>query len=292
MKIVSNPPIPLTLLIKYYRQQIHVVLQCQIIVKIKSVLLITLTEAFSACPLTNTTRGPQQVGVFTDSLSNIETIKKGVAAASEQKALFNTLKASNLDITFYHTRSHNGITRNEAVDKLCDLNINNPDRVMLDRASVMTGSQIKEWVKNWCATQRKRRLAEAEDKHDTRDLIKTIMNEERGMPKLHKNLPRSLGVLLSKARTNMWTNCRWFLHYIKKANDPHCKTCSAPDTTQHVLNDCRRHMESRQKMLKQFKQRYKLVTEMLCTRDKDELEMLGKFLQKIEAERKDDQEQQ
>ena len=55
------------------------------------------------------------IGIFTDSLSTLETIKKGVAESTEQEELLRTIINFKIPIVFYHVRSHQDNLKNNAV---------------------------------------------------------------------------------------------------------------------------------------------------------------------------------
>jgi hypothetical protein len=231
----------------------------------------------------NTIPVSSALGVFTDSLSNLLTINRGVAKAQEQQELFSLLEREQT-LSFYHTRSHNGIFRNEEVDKLCDLSRTDPERRTIDREGRRTASKARSWTKSWISAQRKIDLSKllAIDSQTTR-LMELILADNIVVPPEHKSLTRRAGVLLSKARTNRWTNCQWFLNYINVEENPNCTTCEVKDTTLHLLNNCKRHDDERSKLI--TKCNYSKVTQILMTRDSKELAHLSEFLCAIDDAR-------
>ena len=77
----------------------------------------------------------EPIAIFTDSLSNLTTIKSGIAKASEKQELFTILNKFENPINFYHTKSHVGIMKNEEVDQFCSLKYkHNPERKNIETA--------------------------------------------------------------------------------------------------------------------------------------------------------------
>ena len=73
------------------------------------------------------------VGIFTDSLSNLSTIKKGVAETPEQEALLRTITSHPNKTAFHHVRSHQDNKKNNDVDELCDIKLKQPGRRNVDQ---------------------------------------------------------------------------------------------------------------------------------------------------------------
>ena len=87
----------------------------------------------------------QEVVIFTDSLSNLQTIKKGVAKTAEQEVLLRTpLAQRKVSLTFLHGRSHQDNHKNIEVDRLCDISIEHPDKLNFDdQGGKKTSAKIK-----------------------------------------------------------------------------------------------------------------------------------------------------
>ena len=213
-----------------------------------------------------------------------------MAKAPEQAELFQTLSNLDYTTTIYHTKSHVGIIRNEEVDNLCSLNKPTSERLKLEKTSQKTSTQVKAQIKCLLTVRRNKRITRNKklhkDKSQTYHHMKRILKYKIEPPSTHKKLPRKESILLSKARTNRWTQCNWYLHFIKKTNDANCYKCLVKDTTRHVLDNCLLHEEDRQTLLLKLKQKYSRISDILCTQDESELSGLTKFLSKIEEERK------
>ena len=236
------------------------------------------------------------VGVFTDSLSNIATIRKGVAETSEQEKLLRAVVQYPGRLRFYHVRSHQDNKKNIAVDKLCDANLNPPGRTDANHLQgKRTKSKIKQWMKNW--TSKKRLLNVERNKYALRKgsatqkwMKKCTVDSGQGMiprPKVYNQLPRRKGVLLAKARTNRWTECHWYLNFIKDPNTPSplCRECKVSDTTEHIIDECKLHEAPRSVLL--LRLRYNgNVSDLLTHQDKATVNELADFLVKIEDDRK------
>ena len=112
-----------------------------------------------------------------------------------------------------------------------------------------------------------------------------ILGDNIKPPTQHKHLPRKIGILMSKIRTNRWTEGKGFLKDIKAKDtkESTCDTC-APDeeTTQHIINKCTQYSEKRQHMLAKLNRKYKNVTDMLCTTVESEIKLLSNFLIEIQ----------
>ena len=86
----------------------------------------------------------QEVGIFTDCLSNLQTIKKGVAETAEEEVLLRTLAQHQVKLTFHHVRWHQDNHKNIEVDRLCDISIEHPDRLNSDdQGGKKTSAKIK-----------------------------------------------------------------------------------------------------------------------------------------------------
>ena len=107
----------------------------------------------------------------------------------------------------------------------------------------------------------------------------------RPPPKVHNSLTRNQGVLIAKARTNRWTQCNWYLQFIKQRENNKCTHCDEVDTTEHVINFCTLHDEAR-KDLKNNLHHTGKVSALLVSQKKHTAEVLANFLIKIEQARK------
>ena len=56
--------------------------------------------------LTHQNTSELEIGIFTDSHSNLQTIKKSVAETPEQEKLLRVIRNINTPLVFYHVRSH------------------------------------------------------------------------------------------------------------------------------------------------------------------------------------------
>lgn len=239
-----------------------------------------------------------EIGIFTDSLSNLDTIKKGVANTPEQEKLLRMVADSPNTITFYHVRGHQDIIKNNEVDRLCNVNEANPDRKDEKHLEGMrTASKIKQWTKDWFSNKRMEaplqcRIARSRNS-ETQKWMEKYSTDINGRilqrPKIHNHLPRRKGILLAKARTFRWTNCNWFLKKIQSrtckdcVNKDHCDkcmecpTCKVKDDTYHVLNSCELHEGHRTLMLQRLGHHDKVST--LLTSNKTKIvEELADFL--------------
>ena len=230
------------------------------------------------------------IGIFTDSLSTLETIKKGVAESTEQEELLRTIIKFKIPIVFYHVRSHQDNLKNNAVDRLCSISSTLPAEDLGHLEGKKTSSKIKEWMDSWSRSVRIDRVVNnqkaitrgsASQNWHTRFLI-----NETKPPIAHKHLPRKMGILLAKARTNRWTQCNWYLKFIKKITTDVCDHCSTPDTTEHVLDWCRFHSARRARLLDSLGSRCK-VSSLLHSNKKCIVENLADFLVGIEEDRRE-----
>jgi len=235
------------------------------------------------------------VGVFTDSLSNLSTIKRGVAETQEQEALLRTIAQNPNNLTFHHVKSHQDNEKNNAVDKLCNVNTNPPGRTNKNYLQgKKTASTIKCWTDKWISNRRLAKLAENRKlkrrKSATQKWMLGCLKDEHGdltlRPKIQNQLPRREGVLIAKAKTNRWTSCWWFIHFIKKWPSPLCITCKTEDTTEHAINECLLHEAPRSLMLEDLRHTGK-VSDLLSSKSRGVLDKLAKFLVEIDEDRQD-----
>ena len=77
------------------------------------------------------TRQSYQIGIFTDSLSNLMTIHGQLATTKDQQILMTTIRDFPAKITMHHVKSHAENSKNNDVDALCSMNINKPNRPQL-----------------------------------------------------------------------------------------------------------------------------------------------------------------
>ena len=250
---------------------------------------IALVEAFKNTP--TEIENEHKIGVFTDSLSNILNLERGVVTATEQRDLVEILNEKTNKIDFHHTKSHIGITRNEHVDKLCSLNNATPEREQRIRNGEITKVQIKEKLKSRIIRERKENLQVKMRKEEklyknnkrkdppTETYYWNLLGDLESPPREHTELARKESTLLSKARANRWTSCRRFLHRIGESQVDLCDTCpNKRDTTKHQLNVCPDHEEDREILKAKLGYKYANITDMLFTVDKKELTYLCKFL--------------
>ena len=247
-----------------------------------------MNQTFQAIPADQNSK-EVNVGIFTDSLSNIKNLNKGIITAPEQQELAKILQETPIETTIHHTRSNIGITRNEEVDRLCSVTNQDPNRTATHRDGALTKSKVKEWVKKemkqlrWQKLYKKRTSADKTPKY-----FLSVLGDKKEVPKEHKHLPRHESVLLSKARTFRWTQCNYFRArmngFNKDATKVQCDFChnDKPDTTEHQIDECQRHIDKRQIMLQKLQHKYINVSSMLCTTDHKELNLLISFLIDIE----------
>ena len=114
---------------------------------------------------------------------------------------------------------------------------------------------------------------------------KLVFKEVNKIPKIHKDLPRKSGILLSKLRTNRWTDCEFYQHMIGNTQDPNCKKCGVEDNSTHILTSCMRHDKERHELIKGLEYKITKPTDILCTNNKKELRLLEKFILNVNSER-------
>ena len=194
---------------------------------------IAITEAMKNQP--KCIKATQNIGIFTDSLSNLKQIEKGIATGTEQRNLFEILNQKQNKMTFYHTKSHIGIKKNEEVDELCSTNKSDIDRVKLVQHGERTVMQVKESMNKAMTQIRLDNLKKQAINSKSARLYKNMLDKLKEPPKQHKDLPRKAGVLLTKARVNRWTSCQVFLKRINVRENHNCIICQEKDTTKHQL---------------------------------------------------------
>ena len=223
-------------------------------------------------------KATQNIGIFTDSLSNLKQIEKGIATGTEQRNLFEILNQKQNKMTFYHTKSHIGIKKNEEVDELCSTNKSDIDRVKLVQHGERTVMQVKESMNKAMTQIRLDNLKKQAINSKSARLYKNTLDKLKEPPKQHKDLPRKAGVLLTKARVNRWTSCQVFLKRINVRENHNCIICQEKDTTKHQLDKCKRHEERREILKAKLKYKYRNITEMLLTTNVEETKLLIEYL--------------
>ena len=249
-----------------------------------------------------------QIGVFTDSLSNISTIHRGIAETTEQEQLLRSIANYPKAITFHHVKAHHDNKRNIEVDRLCLVNANDPNRMnRVNLRGAKTPAKIKEWTKRWFSQERL--AAPITDKEAINRGSKTqqwickhIKDPNQKMhprPAIYNHLPRKEGILLAKSRVFRWTSCNWFLRQISERTCKDCITnrhscntcekctfCGVTDDTGHVLNDCILHEEPRSLMMQKLFFTGK-VTELLTNSNQTTVKELANFLVKADDTRRE-----
>jgi len=244
------------------------------------------------------------VGIFTDSLSNLETIDGCIAETEEQKALLETIMNYPNEMEFHHVRSHRDNLKNIEVDRLCDVTKNIQGRKTLETQGTKTKEKVKCWTKEWATDRRLRNIIQnrIRDGSVTQGWIRKILQDEEGRmlprPQIQSELPRRQGVLLAKARMNNWTSCYSYLNRIKVAEypSPNCKCTKAGEnakiqTLEHLLNHCPTNEEPREVMLSKLRRQGKIgknrriltnILDLLSSDDKEIVKQLGTFLEKAD----------
>ena len=135
--------------------------------------------------------------------------------------------------------------------------------VMHNKPALKRGSVTQKWMKKYTAD-------------------KQCMTPR---PKTYNQLPRRKGVLLAKARTNRWTECQSYLHFIKDQNtsSPLCRVCKVDDTTEHIIDQCLMHEAPRAVLLSRLRHSGR-VSDLLS--DKVVVNEVADFLVSIEDDRK------
>jgi hypothetical protein len=214
-----------------------------------------------------------------------------MAETAEQKELLQKVNQAPLQLHFHHVKAHRDNWKNNAVDRLCNININPVDRINKEHLTgSKTPSAIKEWVDTFLSYERRHRAINSRIPNSrTQDWIKRISDrsvEKIKRPKFYNMLPRREGILLAKARTYRWNNCQWFLHFIKQSPSPNCETCSTrqhqpEDTIGHVLNECEKHDALRNKLILRTHHQGE-ISDLLTSTNKTEVEELVAFLIGVE----------
>ena len=245
-------------------------------------------------PIDDEEIGVGKIGVFTDSLSNLMTIRKGIAETAEQEQLLQTVMNHPYAMTFYHVKAHNDNAKNNEVDRLCDVTARPPSREEASNLKgSITASKMREWMKTWLSNRRLQKIRDSgaakRNKRATRLWMKKSITGGTGQllqkPKRHNQLPRREGILMAKARVNRWTLCCWFLDFIKARKGALCLQCGLPDTTEHVIETCELH-EGPRSTLRQKLNHHGKIAELLADNDRTTVEALASFLIKADDLRK------
>ena len=100
-----------------------------------------------------------------------------------------------------------------------------------------------------------------------------------------RSLERKKGILLSKARTNRWTQCNWYLTFIKQKKDAKCKQCGAKDTTEHVIDKCSKHDQAREDLRRKLSH-WGNISSLLASKDINVINLVANYLETIVGNRK------
>ena len=270
-----------------------------------------LTIALKHCP-------PQcnKFAVFSDSMSNIKALDKGIATSTEQHKLFSTLDVVTQKVDFYHVKAHTNITRNNEVDAMCDINKNIDKPILQEWNGQKTTQKVKNWVNNWIRTTNLTKILQDHDaitrNSKTLELLKTTLyvgdSLPRAIPSLHRHLTRKQGVLIAQCRLNRYPMCKWFLQWIKRhhcilckaekdlcvgcSELAKCETCIDPkgkrrtDEVVHVLDQCTRHEKERQDLVRKIGYFTDKPTALLYSRQPDQVKALAVFIESVDTNRR------
>ena len=241
----------------------------------------------------------RKVGIFTDSLANLETIDGGIALTLEQKTLLETIKEYPFITTFHPVRAHKDNQKNIAVDELCNVTKNPLERTTKDLSGARTVAKVKQWTKEWATDKRMKEIIQGKMKSTPSEtqiwIKKNLRNNNCKMipkPKIQNELPRKQGILLTKARINSWTSCYHYQHTIRANDNPNCRTCGQPEdsviveTLEHVLDHCGMNEDSRELMLDKLRREGRIglsskVSDLLVSSDRNIIKMLGSYLEEV-----------
>ena len=241
------------------------------------------------------------VGIFTDSLSNLETIAGCVAETEEQRALLKTISDYPYMTVFHHVRAHRDNLKNIAVDRLCDVTRLVPGRRTTGIQGTKTPAKIKHWVKEWttdmrlCNVIRKRMGRVSETQTWIRRLLQDSNRRMLPKPQIQYEIPRRQGALLSKVRMNNWTSCYSYLNWIKPKEFT-SKNCGCTkkgsgekiQTLDHLLNQCELNEEPRELMFAKLREKGILenlsvdVLDLVTSKDKEVVKRIGIFLEEVD----------
>ena len=227
------------------------------------------------------------IGIFTDSLSNIETINKSIAETKDQQLLLKSLSMINDKMIIHHVRGHRDIIRNNEADRICNVKSQREDRTIQPGSDgKKTKAKVKSWTKAWASKNRYEQIQNDKQAKKRKSETRNWMLKQGPRPKFYNNMPRRKGVILAKARTYRMTTCNWFLHWIKAkgVESPECKTCKTKDTIRHAIDNCQMHENGREKMLRKIGHLGK-VSDLLSSTNIKEANEVADFLVKGEDER-------
>ena len=240
-------------------------------------------------------RVAETVGIFTDSLSNLEKIRQGTAETSEQKQLFDCLMKYPHDPILHHVSAHRDNKKNIEVDNLCDATINPVGRKkILNLGGTKTPSKIKIWMNEFIHRRRMETVIQCEIGRERRSKTQAFITkhvssngwEMDQRPKACNRPPRKEGVLYSKLRGNNWIQCQHFQHRIEKADNALCRKCGKIDDIEHVMNECEIHTDQREVLKLRLNHPGK-VMELLASNDDTLIKEFAKFLVQVSDKRKD-----
>ena len=244
---------------------------------------VALIEGLKNAPSTNNC---DSIGVFTDSLSNLQTISKGVAETRLEYMLFDSISDVKIPMTLHHVRSHRDNQKNQDADELCNIKIAQPDRARWHQyPGQITQETLKEWTKDWLSRRRTTKAfrdydAIERDSASRRNLL-SYMKEDDVVPKLSKDLPRNQGINVSQARSNSLTFSKVFLMKINKRSSDLCTVCLEHDDVRHILNSCIKYGPERAALLRKTNRRILRPTDMLLSKDPSIVKALGAYMGQI-----------
>ena len=235
----------------------------------------------------NPDNAPYEIGIFTDSLSNIDTIRKSIAETKDQQILLKSIAKIKQSMTIHHVRGHKNIKRNIEADKICNIKSQRDDRTTIPGLDgKKTKTKIKSWTKAWASKNRYEKIDKDRQARDRKSATRKWMLEIDPRPKFYNSLARRKGILLAKARTNRWTACNLYLKMINAIDveSSKCTICNTEDSIRHVIDNCQMHEDDREKMLLKIGHPGK-VSDLLSSTDIKVVEELADFLIKAEDER-------
>ena len=261
----------------------------------------------------------QNIAIFTDSKSNIRALEKGIATSKEQQQLIECLELTTQKVDIFHVKAHTDIRRNSEVDEMANVHDEANKQNLQEWQGQKTAQKVKNWIHSWIRNENiKAILTDTKAiarNSKTQNLLKDTLFTGRptqSIPSLHRNLDRKQGVLITQCRLNRFPMCNWYLTRIRKRRDPRCakcrdekcklciehakcETCFDPnginrtDNVMHVLDECSRHDEERQALIRKLEYLTLKPSTLLYSRQMKRVKALADFIEAVDNNRREEE---